>query len=146
VVEVAPLQLVAGVMADEEVPAERLVLGRERVERRHVVVVGQAILARRRAVAADELPGVAAGFQQEDLAARLGEARRDGAPAGAGPHHDVLGAVGRAVRLVVHGASASSARRPAERPGRYSVFRNSIRSSFSRSLSAGSSANRSVPK
>ena len=108
-------------MADEEVPAQRLVLGRERVEGRHVVVVGQAVRLGHAAHTALEPAGIAAGLEEEDAHAGLGQAGGDGATAGARADDDVV------ERLPVHARSPQS------------VLRKAIRSCFSASPS-------SVPK
>ena len=57
--------VLVGVVADEEVPAHRLVLGGEGVEGRHVVVVGQAIGVAHAATSPRELARIAARLEQQ---------------------------------------------------------------------------------
>ena len=71
VLRIAPLPRVIVVVTDEEVPAHRLVLGGERVEGRHVVVVGVP------APAALAVTRIAAGLEHEHAVTRL---RRAGRP------------------------------------------------------------------
>ncbi len=88
---VAPLLRVVGIVADEKIPAHRRVFGGKRVKRRHLVIFGQ--------------PGglgvqrIAAGFEQNDAHAGLGEPGGERAAAGSRADHDII-AVG--VRLRRH--------------------------------------------
>ena len=95
VFRIAPLLHVVGVVPDEEVPAHRLVLGREGVERRDVVVVGQRVRSGRVRVAAGERARVAARFEEQDGETLLGQSRRNGAATGARADDDELGVVRR---------------------------------------------------
>ena len=100
------------------------------MECRHVVIVGQALLGGCERIAAEFLSRVAAGFQQDDAIAGLGQARGHRAAAGARADHDVV-----AVPLFRRSAVLG-----------HSVSRNSMSARFSVSLSGFSSGNRSVPK
>ncbi len=87
---VGSLGLVVVVVAHEKIPAHRLVLRGERMERRDIVVVGQPVRARLPSDGAGQRARVAAGFQQHDLVARLREPCGDRAAAGAGADHDIV--------------------------------------------------------
>ena len=82
---------VVAVVADEEVPAQRLVLRGEGVERRHVVVVGQAVGRRPcpRTPPA-ERRGSPPASSSSTLQPGLGQPRGDRAAAGARADHDVV--------------------------------------------------------
>ncbi len=95
VFRIASLLQIVGVVADEEVPAHRLVLGGEGVERRDVVIVGQCVRSGRMRVAAGERARVAASFEEQDGETLLGQSRRNGAATGARADHDELGVVRR---------------------------------------------------
>ena len=64
-----------GVVVHEEMPGDGLVFRRERVERRNVVVVGQAVLVVARRVAAGQFVRIAAGLQHHHMAAGLRQPR-----------------------------------------------------------------------
>ena len=81
VFRVSTLGPVVVVVPDEEVPAHRLVLRGERMERGDVVVIGQPVLARPPPDGAGQCAGVAAGFEKQNLVACLGEPRGDRSPA-----------------------------------------------------------------
>ena len=87
---VPPLRPVVVVVPDEKIPPHRLVLRGERMERGDVVVVGQPVLVRLPPDAAGQAARVAAGFEQEDLVACLGQPCGDRAPAGARADDDVV--------------------------------------------------------
>ena len=86
-----------GVMADEELPPHRLVFGRHRMEGRDFVVLRQPVRADR--AAALQVFGIAAGFQQQDGVAGLGQARGDDAAARARSDDDVFVSVDCAFTL-----------------------------------------------
>jgi hypothetical protein len=90
VLGIATLLRVVGVVAHDEVPADGVVLGRQAVERRHVVVVGHRVRRRLERVAAARSARVAAGLEDEHAIAAFGQARRDGPAAGAGADDDVV--------------------------------------------------------
>ena len=81
VLGIARLPRLVGVVADEEIPFDRVVLRGLRVKHGHVVVVGQAIARRILRVAALQLPRIAAGFEQQHAESTLGQPRGDGASA-----------------------------------------------------------------
>ena len=108
-----------GVVAHAEVPAQRRVLARAQVKRRHVVIIGQARLIGG--------AGVAAGLQQQHPHAGLGQPRRECAAPRTGTDHDVVPARGRAARV--------------HRGCRQNVFKNAISARLSMSLNTGSVPN-----
>ena len=79
VLEVLLLPVLILVVPDEEVPADAVVLRRERMKRRHVVVVRQTVDAWRLRRGPDGLARIATGFDQQHAEARLGEPCRHGA-------------------------------------------------------------------
>ena len=81
---------VVAVVADEEVPPHRLVLGGEGVEGGHVVVVGQAAAVGSLGRCVLEVSRVAAGLEQEHRAAGLGQPGGERPAAGAGADDDVV--------------------------------------------------------
>ena len=105
VLRVAPLLLVVVVVADEEVPAQRVVLGRERMKGRDVVVVG-SVLRRRLRGSPPSVRG-SPPASSRSTGTRFGEPGGDGAAAGAGADDDVVGVV------AIGGGAAAG--RPAER-------------------------------
>ena len=83
---------IVGVVADEEVPLDRVVLRRQRMERRHRIVLGVGVLVGMQGIAACDGVWVAAGLEHQHGVAGLHQARRDRAPACAGTDDDVVGA------------------------------------------------------
>jgi hypothetical protein len=120
VLRIAPLPRVVVVVADEEVPPHRCLLGGEWVERRYVVVV------RALAAAALAVPRVATRLEHQDAASRFREPCGNRAAAGARADDDVFG-------LEVVGRHQN-------------VFKNSINARLSASVSAVSSVWKLVPK
>ena len=90
------------VVTDEEVPSQRLVLGRQRVKRGDVVVFGQGVASGTLRIAALQCSRIAAGLEQQHAEARLGKAGRDGAAAGARTDNDVFGVEVPGCRLTGH--------------------------------------------
>ena len=150
---------VVGVMADEKVPAHRVVFRRTGMEDGDVVIVRKPIDVGIDGVAALELKRVPAGFHHKDLSAVLGKPRGDSAAAGARANNDIFEAfishkqsplfkrARSAVKWSLHGSGA----RPAARYGSVgracqNVFRNAISASLSASPRPGSSSKYSVPK
>ena len=150
-------------MADEEVPAHRLVFGRERMKRREP----RSRWRRPRATR------VAAGLEHEHGVSRFGEPRGDGATTRARADDDVVGEIpsrwrrcrgssglatrpgsrplqpAAARRRACADAAASNGTRsePRNRAGsRQNVFRNAISAFLSASLKPGSSLKYDVPK
>ena len=66
-------------MADEEVPAHRVVLAGKAMERQHVVVVGQAVDSGLILIGAGKL--TRARFEEQDAVSSLGEPWGQGPPA-----------------------------------------------------------------
>ena len=92
VLVVAPLLRIVFVVANEEVPFDGVVLGRQPVERGNVVVLGIRIRVGLERIAAGDRLRVPPGLQHDDAVAGLGEARGDRSPAGARADDDVVGA------------------------------------------------------
>ena len=90
----ALLRLV-GVVADEEVPSDRVVLGRERMEGGDVVVLRQRVRAGLWRIAARDRCGSPPASSTSTRIAGFGEPRRHRAAAGARADDDVVGARGR---------------------------------------------------
>ena len=148
------------VVADEEIPPHGVILGGQRMEGRHVVVVGQAVHARRLRCRSDHGPRIAARLEQQDTVAGLGQSRRHRPAARAGADDDVVGVVfgrrgshRRRAGCCVVGSRGQTALLPAPvgasmvlHPRDYILFRNPIRSVFSAFVSPGSSGIRFVPK
>ena len=96
VLRIAPLLHVVGVVPDEEVPAHRLVLGGERVERRHVVVVRQRVGSGRVRVAAGRACAGSPPASRSSTVNPSSASRAATRPAaGARADHDELGVVRR---------------------------------------------------
>jgi hypothetical protein len=94
VLGIARLPRLVRVVADEEIPFDRVVLRGLRMKHRHVVVVGQAIARRILGIAALQRPRIAAGFEQQHAKSTLGQPRGDRATAGARADDDVVGVGG----------------------------------------------------
>ena len=75
VVRVAPLLLFILVVPDEKIPFDGGVFGSESMKRRYVVVRWKAIGLGADRIAAAQLPRVTSGFQHNDAATRLSQAR-----------------------------------------------------------------------
>ena len=90
VFRVVLLHLVRGIVPDKEVPPHSVVLAGETMERRHVVVVGQAVDAGLVVIGARQLPRIAARFQQEHRTPGLGQPRGECSASGAGADDDVI--------------------------------------------------------
>src|SRR5262249_44892911 len=92
VFRVPALQWITAVVTNEEAPAHRIVLRREGMERRHVVVIGKPVHAGIGRIAPGELPRIAARLEEHDGASRFGETRRERPTSRARAHDDVLAA------------------------------------------------------
>ena len=115
VLRVVLLPVGIGVVAHEEIPRHRRVLGCLGVKRRHVVVVGQALAGGIDGVAALKLARIAPRLEEHHAVPRLGETGRQGAAAGTGAHHHELGIGSRRRHESQPGAPADGT---AVRPGR----------------------------
>jgi len=90
VVGVALLLLVILIVADEEIPFDGGIFGSKGVKRGDVVVSRKAIGGGVDRIAAAQLPRIASGFQHNDAAACLGQARGHSAATRARTYDDVF--------------------------------------------------------
>ena len=77
-------------MPDKKVPPHRVVLAREAMERRHVIIVGQTVDAGLIVIGAGELARIAARLQQQHRAPALGQPSGKRSASGAGADNDVI--------------------------------------------------------
>ncbi len=77
-------------MPDKKIPPHRVVFAGKAVERRDIVIVGQAVDAGLIVVGARKQVRVAPGLEQQHAAPRFGQPRGEGTPSGAGADNDVI--------------------------------------------------------
>lgn len=103
------------------------------MKRRHLVVIGQAVLPRLERVTALQFARIAASLQQHHVESGLGQTRRNSTATRAGTNHNIVAGIGGPGRLPAACVAQN-------------VLRNSISASLSASVRPGSSSNWSVPK
>src|SRR5262249_25394084 len=97
--EVFLLLLIIAVMSDPEIPANSVTLRGNSVEARNIVIVRQARPFGIPSDAACHFLRIATGFQNDYFVSSLGQSRRNGSTAGAGPDANIFVVVSRLTHL-----------------------------------------------